>query len=482
MAYQASKESLDQHEVPAWFHDAKLGIFIHWGLYSVPAYAPTEYGDINETFKRGARFHFAHNPYAEWYLNSLKFDGGPYQAYHHRTYGEGFSYDDFVPQFNAEIRRWDPQKMANIFAQVGARYVVLTTKHHDGFLLWPSATPNPTKQDYHAARDIVGELTQAVKDSGLRMGVYYSGALDWSFNPEPIEGIVSMLDNGPVDPAYAEYADAHFTELVDTYAPSILWNDIGYPVDGESERIMAHFYNTVPEGVVNDRWTTTAKWFRKLIRHFPINRLVDWLAQRYIAKNGMGAEMQPNAHYDFRTPEYATYSEIREEKWECCRGLGRSFGYNRMETDEDHISVTDLIHSFVDIVSKNGNLLLNVGPMADGTIPELQLQRLRGLGVWLDTNGEAIFGTRPWTRAEGTTTDGIPVRFTQKGDALYAILLGKPATASVTINDLSLKDNAQVHLVGHPAPLDWEQHGTGVAFSLPEEIAETCAVSLRILQ
>jgi len=153
-----------------------------------------------------------------------------------------------------------------------------------------------------------------------------------------------------------------------------------------------------------------------------------------------------------------------------------------METVEDHVSVTDLIHSFVDIVSKNGNLLLNVGPMADGTIPELQLQRLQGLGKWLDVNGEAIFGTRPWTRAEGTTAERILVRFTQKGNLLYAVLLGKPAPESITISDLSIEDNAQVYSVGHPAPLHWEQHGTDIAFSLPGEIGETCAVSLRIHQ
>ena len=153
-----------------------------------------------------------------------------------------------------------------------------------------------------------------------------------------------------------------------------------------------------------------------------------------------------------------------------------------METDEHHISVTDLIHSFVDIVSKNGNLLLNVGPMADGTIPELQLQRLRGLGAWLDVNGEAIFGTRPWIRAEGTTADGIPVRFTQKGDLLYAILLGKPVTETLSIDDVSIKGTAQIHLVGHPAPLDWEQNGARLTVSLPGELDETCAVAFRILQ
>ena len=124
MTYSATKASLDAHEVPAWFDDAKLGIFIHWGLYSVPAYAPTEYGDTQETFSRGARFHFAHNPYAEWYLNSLKLEDGPYPAYHRATFGEETAYGDFASTFNAEIQAWDPAEMANIFAATGAQYVV----------------------------------------------------------------------------------------------------------------------------------------------------------------------------------------------------------------------------------------------------------------------------------------------------------------------------------------------------------------------
>ena len=479
-AYEATKASLDTHDVPAWFHDAKLGIFVHWGLYSVPAYAPTEYGDIRETFGRGSAFHFAHNPYAEWYLNSLKFADGPYQAYHPATFGKDFTYDDFVPLFNAQLQTWDPGAMADSFAQAGARYVVLTTKHHDGFLMWPSATPNPLKAGYNAARDVVGGLSAAVTSRGLKMGVYYSGALDWSFNPARIDSVVAMLDNGPTDPAYARYADAHFMELIDRYAPSVLWNDIGYPVAGEQERIMAYFYNTIAEGVINDRWATTANWFRKVARLFPFNRLLDWLGRRMITGEGSTANMPVSTHYDFRTPEYTTYKEIRPEKWECCRGLGRSFGYNRMEGEEHTLSVTDLVHSFVDIVSKNGNLLLNVGPQADGTIPALQMERLRGLGNWLAVNGEAIYATRPWVRAEGTSEEGLPLRFTRKGDRLFAITLGEPTTGTLTINDLTIDAESEVHLLGHPVSLQWEQRGADLAVHLPQDRAATCAVALRI--
>ncbi|MBN1139563.1 MAG: alpha-L-fucosidase [Anaerolineae bacterium] len=481
MQFDANKASLSQHQVPAWYHDAKLGIFVHWGLYSVPAYAPTEYGDVNETMKRGGRFHFAHNPYAEWYLNSLRVAGEPYRAYHERTYGPTFAYDEFVPMFNAQIASWDPGQMADLFARVGARYVVLTTKHHDGFLLWPSKTPNPNKPGYCAARDIVGELAAAVRARAMRMGVYYSGALDWSFTAKPIDGIVSMLDNGPTDPAYARYVDAHFHELIDTIAPSVLWNDIGYPPDGDSDGVMAYYYNKIPQGVVNDRWSKTSKSFRRLIRLWPVRQLLEWVINRMMARSGMPGELPTNAHYDFRTPEYATFAEIKETKWECCRGLGRSFGYNQTETAEHHIAVVDLIHTFVDIVSKNGNLLLNVGPMADGRIPDLQVERLLGLGAWLDVNGEAILCTRPWRRAEGTTGDGLPVRFTAKGDTLYATVLGVPQGERLMIRDLVVEEGATIHMLGRAEPLAWAQEGADLSVALPQDIAGACAVAFRVL-
>ena len=481
MAFEANIESLSQHQVPAWFHDAKLGIFVHWGLYSVPAYAPTEFGEINETFKRGGRFHFSHNPYAEWYLNSMKFREGPYWRYHEQTYGADFTYDDFVPLFNAEIAQWDPGAMADAFSMVGARYVVLTTKHHDGFTLWPSDTPNPNKAGYHASRDIVGELAEAVRARGMRMGVYYSGQLDWSFDTRPIDAIVGLISNGPVDRAYARYVDAHYRELIDRIKPSVLWNDIGYPPDGDSEGIVATYYNQIAEGVVNDRWRKSAKWIKGLLGLWPVNKVAEWGIRQMIAKRGLAIdEMPTNAHYDYRTPEYATAAEIKETKWECCRGIGRSFGYNRMEQDEHHISVTELIHSFVDIVSKNGNLLLNVGPMADGTIPELQLERLRGLGAWLDVNGETIYGTRPWTRAEGVTREGLEVRFTAKGEVLYAILLGWPEARQTAIRDLPLAEGATVEMLGCPGGLSWEQDGADLRIELPLERAESCAVAFRI--
>jgi alpha-L-fucosidase len=160
--------------------------------------------------------------------------------------------------------------------------------------------------------------------------------------------------------------------------------------------------------------------------------------------------------------------------------MGRSFGYNRIETDEHHISTTELIHIFIDIVSKNGNLLLNVGPMADGSIPELQLKRLKGLGDWLKVNGEAVFDTRPWLRAEGKTAHGIPVRYTRKEAVLYAILLGMPSSDIVKIPNCQIDKNSEIHLLGHEQPLHWEQRDTYLQISWPTTFKTEHALSFRI--
>ncbi len=483
MKFEANTNSLAQHEVPDWFHDAKLGIFIHWGLFSVPAYSPIEFGDINDTFAKGPKFHFEHNPYAEWYQYTLNLQNSQCRKYHNEKYGENFPYDNFIPKFNEEIKKWNPDDMVDVFKKIGAQYVVLTTKHIDGFLLWPSEHSNPMRKGkYYASRDIVGELTEAVKSHDMKMGFYYSSLMDWTFDPSPIDSIISMLNNGSTDPEYARYVDKHWYELIDKYKPSILWSDIGYPVKGKSEEIIAYFYNKIREGVVNDRWKKTPTLFKKIIKFWPINKIVERIGARMIASEGVSADIPSKGHCDFKTPEYASFKEIKMKKWESCRGIGRSFGYNMMEEDEHHISITDLIHSFIDIVSKNGNLLLNVGPKADGTIPKLQMKRLLGLGKWLAVNGEAIFGSRPWNRAEGTTTGGIPVRFTKKDDIVFALLLGKPKlnTIEITIENLEITDGSSIELLGVSKELSWKQESNKVTITLPEGIRKTEAIVFKI--
>jgi alpha-L-fucosidase len=204
--YEPTLESLDRHPLPQWYAGAKLGIFIHWGLYSVPGWAPLSHPEHDFA----STDYIKYNPYAEWYYNVMRIDGSPTQAYHREHYGANFNYYNFASTFNREIQKWNPDEMAGIFRDAGARYVVLTSKHHEGFTLWPSAIKNPTlpADCQHAARDIVGELTTAVRKQGMRMGLYYSGGYDWTFVPGPIRTNADYQTVKPESEAYGKYANA----------------------------------------------------------------------------------------------------------------------------------------------------------------------------------------------------------------------------------------------------------------------------------
>ena len=449
MSYQPTRASVQTHPVPSWFHNAKLGIFVHWGLYSVPAYAPIA-GELGDILANGewAKW-FANNPYAEWYMNSYQIEGSPTRQYHAEQYGTEFNYADFAPVFKQAVEQWNPNDMAALFQQAGARYVVLTTKHHDGFLLWPSEHPNPFMENYHADRDLVGELTAAVQAHGMTMGLYYSGGLDWTFNQKVIQHINDLQLGVPQMPEYVEYANNHWRELIRRYGTMVLWNDIAYPSATDLNVLFAEYYNQLPDGVVNNRFT----------QKFQMN------------EHGIVSDN----HFDFETPEYARFSEIRLKKWESCRGVGASFGYNQIEGPEQYLTLENLMRSFVDIVSKNGNLLLNVGPMADGTIPPLQRERLLGLGQWLAVNGEAIFDTRPWMVAEGKTAEDIDVRFTQKGDSLYATLLDTPTGHQIEIVGVQANPATTVQLLGDDQPLIWSQTEKGLAITLRDSLPQSPA-------
>ena len=453
MKYSAERESISKHQVPEWYNDAKLGIFIHWGLFSVPAFAVAGLDLVKSMEKRGLEDHFKNNPYAEWYLNTLRISDSPTQKYHVKTYGSNFSYDDFGPIFNDSIKQWDPKEWASLFKKIGAKYVVLTTKHCDGFLLWPSKYPNPNKENYIASRDIVGELTNAVKDEGIKMGFYYSSAWDWSFNLFPIKDAFSFNRHFAATSEYTKYVTNHWYELIDNYKPKILWSDMGYPLGINLYEIFAHFYNKLPEGVVNDRWN------------------------QYIPEENKFQKMR---HNDFTTPEYKVFKVIKKKKWETCRGIGNSFGYNRFESEEDYLTSKDLILLLIDIVSKNGNLLLNVGPTADGKIPEIQKKRLLNLGEWLEVNGDAIFGTRPWSRAEGTTKEAIPVRFTCKKGVLYVILMDTPENDEICIENLDLKEISKINLLGVEENLLWRTEEDNLIITLPENTKDSHAISFKI--
>jgi alpha-L-fucosidase len=477
MPYEPNPQSIRQHVAPAWYHDAKFGIFIHWGPFSIPAYAPLGHGDINKLMvEEGYASFFKNIPYSEWYVNSVRIKGSPVYEHHRRTYGEGASYFDFAPQFKQASAGWRAEPWADLFRDAGARYVVLVTKHMDGFLMWPSRTPNYAIPDYHMDRDVVGELTAAVKARDMRMGFYYSSALDQSFTTKPMTDIAGLFsEGGPIDQRYAQYQFGHWHELMERYDPSILWGDIAYPPGTNVYQLFADFYNHCAEGVVNDRWGQFPLWAHRLLRTRPGRALLNSYSTRVLQQGNTGNVQPP--HYDFRTPEFAVMHDINPVKWETCRGMGHGFGYNREEADDDYIKLPELIRLLVDIVSKNGNLLLNVGPMPDGTIPEVQADLLRGAGAWLKTYGEAIYGTRPWQRAEGQTSTGAAVRFTQRSspetNTLYIIFMEPLPVSTVTVKDVRAGDGATICDLSTGQPVAFRQEGPDLALSfatLPPDV------------
>lgn len=414
-------------EVPSWYRDAKLGIFVSWGPFSVPGWAPTEQGEMR--FDQLGPEWFTNNPYAEWYLNSLRIDGSPTQAYHHQHYGD-MPFEAFVDMWDTSS--WDPASWAELFRRAGARYVVMLTKHHDGYNLWPTELSEHSVGSRGPDRDLIGETTQAVRAQGLEMGLYYSGGLDWRFTADPILYLEDLERIVPGTEAYAEYADASVRELIERYEPSVLWNDIGWPKEGRHAlpALFRDYYGRVPRGVVNDRWS------------------IDYS--------------------DFATHEYEVPDEPSEGAWETIRGLGYSFGYNRNETEAETLGGTALIRLLVDVVSRNGNLLINVGPRADGSIPELQQRALLELGSWLARNGEAIFGSRPW-RTSRATVDGSDVYFTTNHGALYCVFSSWPE--SEVLLDLVLSDTepAAASIVGLDLPVDARREGDRLHLRLPAD-------------
>ncbi|GAA5189758.1 hypothetical protein GCM10023322_43180 [Rugosimonospora acidiphila] len=445
----------DADSMPPWFRDAKLGIFVHWGAYSVPGWAVPlgELGavDPDEFFVRA--------PYAEWYANTIRIPGSP-AARHHERVHHGAPYDDFLDGWHAE--RFDPAGWAELFRSIGARYVVLTTKHHDGICLW-DAPGTGDRNTVHRGprRDLVGELSEAVRAAGLRFGAYYSGGLDWSRGDfPPISADEHLATYRPVDDDYARYAGRHVEDLIARYAPDVLWNDINWPDAGKPRlpELFDGYYRAVPEGVVNDRWGI--------------------------------------AEADYLTSEYSAHRENEStgRAWEHNRGIGYSFGYNREEAAEHRLTGPALIRHFVDVVVRGGNLLLNVGPRADGSIPEPQRRPLAELGAWLAVNGEAVFGTRPWAGPAGpnpagpnpagpnpagpnpagpnpaTSGPGGPGRlgFTGAGSRLYAHLDGEGPAVTLPLSTSDVGDRPAVELLGHgPIGSRWGPGGLGCELPPP---------------
>ncbi len=468
--YEPTWDSVDKRPIPGWFSDAKFGIFIHWGTYSVPSYAPVIPGKL---------------AYAEWYWNAMakgrnnpnadELQKGTW-AFHQKVYGGDFPYQNFASQFKAEL--FNPDHWAEVFANSGAKYVVLTSKHHEGFALWPSKEASATwGRPWNAVeigpkRDLLGDLSEAVRRKGLRMGYYYS-LYEW-YNP------LWLYDK----PRYVrEHMFPQFKDLVTHYKPSIIFSDGEWELpsaDWHSAELLAWLYNESPvkdEVVVDDRWGSDTR----------------------------------HKHGGYWTTEYTAGMSGVEHPWEESRGMGVSYGYNRAEDLKIYHTGRELVFILVDTVSRGGNLLLDIGPKADGTIPVVMEERLTEMGRWLKVNGEAIYGARPWKNTRQWTAGEVPrieynkeyssaydvtkliekpsdgkasieAFFTSKGGDVYAIL---PQWSGHSRAIKDIRSAKSVNLLGSRTPLKFRASNGGLLIQLPdlpEDLRQQPAWVLRISQ
>ncbi|MEN7550443.1 alpha-L-fucosidase [Rapidithrix thailandica] len=448
--YEANWESLDSRPVPGWFQDAKFGIFIHWGPYSVPAWSPK-------------------GTYSEWYQYWLqnktlfgngKFSGTEVYDYHTRTYGPHFSYYNFGEMFQAEL--FDANAWARLFEKSGAKYIAITSKHHDGFCLWPSQEASTNwgfpwnSMETGANRDLLGELKEAMDKTSVKFGLYYS-LYEW-FHPWYQKDFDRFVN---------EHFHPQFKDVVNRYQPHLIFADGEWEKTAEewkSAELLAWLYNDskAPKDVViNDRW-------------------------------GKGDRHKHGGYY---TTEYESGLE-GGHPWEECRGIGFSFGFNRNEDLEDYNSAQTLVLMLVDVVSRGGNLLLDIGPDGHGKIPVIMQERLLQIGEWLKVNGEAIYGTRTWDKPyqwsagkkdykpEGQhylggdfilkqTIDPEPgyavkeMFFTQNEEAVFAILPRWPEKQLI-IKDLKVKKDAKIQVLGTEMQLNWRQEKGNLLVEIPE--------------
>jgi alpha-L-fucosidase len=442
--YEPNWTSLDQRPTPAWYQDAKFGVFIHWGVYSVPAW-----GD--------------HGQYAEWYWNHIA-DHNPtniWWQFHAKTYGENFNYQDFAPRFTAEL--FDAKQWADLFVRAGIKYVVPTSKHHEGFALWPSAEASRdwgrpwNAMETGPKRDLLGELAEATRARGLKFGFYYS-LYEW-FNP-------IWLTNRAL--YVSQHMTPQFKDVVTRYKPAIIFADGEWDLNSKewhSEELLAWLFNESlckDEVVVDDRWGSDTR----------------------------------HKHGGYWTTEYAAGMQDGSHPWEESRGMAYSYGLNRAERCDDYKTSREFVLVLIDLVSRGGNLLLDIGPAADGTIPPLMEQRLLDIGDWLKVNGEAIYGTRyagrscQWTegvqpkqkygefmvkynlldQVGQAPTNGFAVKqvfFTKKPDALYAIAAGWPGKKLV-LRDIKVPDDSTVTMLGVPGALEKFISGNTLTITTPD--------------
>ena len=420
VGWDANWESLDSRPLPSWYDKAKFGVFIHWGVFSVAGYD--------------------HTPWFWYWWLAGKVPS--YQQYINDTEASArFAYQEYAERFDAAL--YDPEYWADVFAGSGAQYVVLTSKHHEGFCNWDSrdvpATANWNAMDIGPRRDLVGDLAAAIKnttspltDRALRFGLYHS-MLEF-FNP-------AYLRDGANNWTTQEYVDLkalpELYDLVNKYEPDLLWGDGTWSEPSaywKSVEFLA-WYSTnstvADEAVWNDRW---------------------------------GADCL-STHGGFYTPaDRYDPGRLLENKWEDALTINtNSWGYQKDTTIGDFMTTKKLIHTLIETVAFGGNLLVNVGPGPDGTLDPILVDRLDGMGDWLAVNGEAIYDSQPWKHAQSETD--VSTFYTRKGRMLYAIFTEWPAG-----NVLNLRAPTtvrKVFMLGLDGTLDWMMNDDGVHISIP---------------
>jgi alpha-L-fucosidase len=444
--FQASWESLKQYTVPTWYADAKFGIFIHWGVYSVPAFGN------------------------EWYPRNMYIQGSEEFKHHVETYGpqSQFGYKDFIPQFTAT--EFDAHEWVGLFKKSGAMYVVPVAEHHDGFAMYDCSYSEWNAVKMGPKRDIIGELAAAVHKQGLVFGLSSHRAEHWWFLNGGMQFDSDVQDPrysdfyGPAQPKETQPDQAYLDnwllrtcELVDKYKPQLVWFD---------------WWIEEP----------AFKAYRQKFAAYYYNRGVQW--KKGVAINYKNqAFPEGTAVYDIERGQLAG---IRPILWQTDTAISKnSWGYVK---NQDYKTAEALVGDLVDIVSKNGVLLLNVGPRSDGTIPEPEQQILLEIGEWLAVNGEAIYGTNTWKVygegptqvSEGSFADtkrppftGEDIRFTTKGEALYVIILAWPGE-QVTVKSLRTasplwdKEISGVSLLGHKGLLEGSRDESGLTIRMPD--------------
>lgn len=464
--YEANWESIKKnYKDPTWFNKKKFGIFIHWGAYSVPEYSSEWYPRkmYMDTATFSAQLKLGQKGPSDVYLHHKKEWGDP------KTFG----YKDFIPMFKGE--NFDANEWIDLFKKSGAKYVIPVAEHHDGFAMYKSNITRWNSVDMGPKRDILGELFKAGRQKGMIMGASSHFAFNWSFfnkkdhfdTTDPAYADLYSTKgknlNEPVSKEFKELWWARTKDIIDNYQPDIMWFD---------------FYLDIPD-FADQRPKLAAYYY---------NKGIEWGKEVVLQDKNFSHEAFPEGTviYDL---ERGKLPGIRELPWQTDTSIGKnSWSY---VSNWQSKTANQIVDDLVDIVSKNGNLLLNVGPKSDGTIPKDQKEILLQIGDWLTVNGDAIYDTTYWkTFGEGPTEvkkghhsegnnknlSSKDIRFTTKENKLYAIVLDWPKDGIVTIESLATeatyaKDlnitNARV--LGSKEKIKWSQEQGGLKVTMPKE-------------